>query len=132
MRLIVASVPHRRTSCGVNCFKHPQGEPLQGKALQDFVVDKVDDLKAQDIIAIDVVGKSSITDCMIICTGTSSRHVVSIAGHLVEEVKAVGIDAMGVKGINEADWVVVDLGEVIVHVMQEESRQLYELEKLWG
>lgn len=105
---------------------------MQGKALQDFVVDKVDDLKAQDIIAIDVKGKSSITDCMIICTGTSSRHVVAIAGHLVEEVKAAGRDAMGVKGINEADWVVVDLGEVIVHVMQEESRQLYELEKLWG
>jgi len=105
---------------------------LQGKALQDFVVDKVDDLKAQDIIAIDVTGKSSITDCMVICTGTSSRHVMSIAGHLVEEAKAAGLDPMGVKGINEADWVVVDLGDVIVHVMQEESRQLYELEKLWA
>ncbi|EIC84521.1 ribosome silencing factor [Serratia sp. M24T3] len=105
---------------------------MQGKALQEFVIDKVDDLKAQDIVTIDVAGKSSITDCMVICTGTSSRHVVSIAGHLVEEAKAAGLDAHGIKGINEADWVVVDLGEVIVHVMQEESRVLYELEKLWG
>ena len=77
---------------------------MQGKALQDFVIDKIDDLKGQDIVAIDVHGKSSITDCMIICTGTSTRHVMSI----------------------------VDLGDVMVHVMQEESRRLYELEKLWS
>ncbi|WP_114192006.1 ribosome silencing factor [Edaphovirga cremea] len=105
---------------------------MQGKELQDFVIDKIDDLKGQDIIALDVVGKSSITDCMIICTGTSSRHVLSIAGHVVEEAKAAGMDTMSVKGINDSDWVVVDLGEVIVHVMQEESRALYELEKLWS
>ncbi|MDU6410220.1 MAG: ribosome silencing factor [Yersiniaceae bacterium] len=105
---------------------------MQGKALQDFVIDKIDDLKGQDIIALDVTGKSSITDCMIICTGTSSRHVMSIAGHVVEEVKAAGLHTLGVKGVNDADWVVVDLGEVIVHIMQEESRALYELEKLWG
>jgi len=105
---------------------------LQGKALQDFIVDKIDDLKGQDIIKIDVQGKSSITDCMIVCTGTSNRHVMSIAEHVVESSRKEGIDALSVKGITATDWIVVDLGEVIVHVMQEESRQLYELEKLWG
>jgi ribosome-associated protein len=110
---------------------HP-GENLQGKALQDFVIDKIDDLKGQDIIAIDVKGKSSITDCMIICTGTSTRHVVSIADHVVQESRAAGLLPLGVEGEATADWVVVDLGDVIVHVMQEESRRLYELEKLWG
>lgn len=110
----------------------PQGENLQGKALQDFVIDKIDDLKGQDIIAIDVKGKSSITDCMIICTGTSTRHVVSIADHVVQESRAAGLLPLGVEGEATADWVVVDLGDVIVHVMQEESRRLYELEKLWG
>ncbi|QCR36795.1 ribosome silencing factor [Nissabacter sp. SGAir0207] len=105
---------------------------MQGKALQDFVIDKIDDLKGQDIISLDVTGKSSITDCMIICTGTSSRHVMSIAGHVVEEAKAAGLDTLGVKGVNDTEWIVVDLGEVIVHVMQEESRALYELEKLWS
>ena len=99
---------------------------MQGKALQDFVIDKIDDLKGQDIIALDVQGKSSITDCMIICTGTSSRHVMSIADH------AAGLLPLGVEGENSADWIVVDLGDVIVHVMQEESRRLYELEKLWS
>ena len=110
----------------------PQGENLQGKALQDFVIDKIDDLKGQDIIAIDVKGKSSITDCMIICTGTSTRHVVSIADHVVQESRAAGLLPLGVEGDATADWVVVDLGDVIVHVMQDESRRLYELEKLWG
>lgn len=112
--------------------RSPQGENLQGKALQDFVIDKIDDLKGQDIIAIDVKGKSSITDCMIICTGTSTRHVVSIADHVVQESRAAGLLPLGVEGEATADWVVVDLGDVIVHVMQEESRRLYELEKLWG
>lgn len=110
----------------------PCGENLQGKALQDFVIDKIDDLKGQDIIAIDVKGKSSITDCMIICTGTSTRHVVSIADHVVQESRAAGLLPLGVEGEATADWVVVDLGDVIVHVMQDESRHLYELEKLWG
>ncbi len=110
----------------------PQGEHLQGKALQDFVIDKIDDLKGQDIIALDVQGKSSITDCMIICTGTSSRHVMSIADHVVQESRTAGLLPLGVEGESVADWIVVDLGDVIVHVMQEESRRLYELEKLWS
>ncbi len=105
---------------------------MQGKALQDFVIDKIDDLKGQDIVAIDVCGKSSITDCMIICTGTSSRHVIAIADHVVQSSRAVGLLPLGVEGQNGAEWVVVDLGDVIVHVMQEESRRLYELEKLWS
>ncbi|ADP11924.1 MULTISPECIES: ribosome silencing factor [Erwinia] len=105
---------------------------MQGQALQDFVVDKIDDLKGQNIVTLDVRGKSSITDCMVICTGTSTRHVVSIAEHVVQEARLAGLRPFGVDGRAAADWVVVDLGEVIVHVMQEESRQLYELEKLWS
>lgn len=105
---------------------------MQGKALQDFVIDKIDNLKGRNIIALDVQGKSSITDCMIICTGASGRHVASIAEHLARESRAAGLPPYAVAGANTADWMVVDLGEVIVHVMQEESRRLYELEKLWG
>jgi ribosome-associated protein len=105
---------------------------LQGKALQEFVIDKIDDLKGQNIIAIDVQGKSSITDCMIICTGTSSRHVASIADHVVQESRTAGLKPLGVDSKTASDWVVVDLGDVIVHVMEAESRQLYELEKLWS
>jgi len=105
---------------------------LQGKALQAFVIDKLDDTKGQDIVALDVQGKSSITDCMIICTGTSTRHVMALAHNLVQEARAIGLKPFSVDRQAVTDWLVVDLGEVIVHILQEESRQLYELEKLWS
>lgn len=102
------------------------------QSLQDFVIDKIDDFKAKDIVLLDVKGKSSITDYMVICTGTSSRHVSSIAHHLLDEAKKNGCLVLGTEGQNDSDWIVVDLDSVMVHIMQEESRQLYELEKLWS
>lgn len=105
---------------------------LPPNELHDFIVDKLDDLKSKDIVKLDVRGKSPITDYMIICTGTSSRHILSIAEHLIQSVKQIGILPLGSEGKAGTDWIVVDLGDIIVHVMQEDSRQLYELEKLWG
>ncbi|CAQ85248.1 MULTISPECIES: ribosome silencing factor [Photorhabdus] len=105
---------------------------LQGRELQQFVIDKLEDSKAQDIVSLNVHGKSSITDCMIICTGTSNRHLMSVADNLVGDCRASGLTPLGVEGQGVSDWIVVDLGEVIVHVMQEESRRMYELEKLWS
>lgn len=102
------------------------------QSLQDFIIDKIDDLKGKDIVTLDVRGKSSITDYMIVCTGTSIRHVSSIAEHLLDEAKKHGLLVLGSEGKNDADWVVVDMDSVIVHIMQEETRQLYELEKLWS
>lgn len=105
---------------------------MQGQTLQDFIINTLDNSKAQDIVVIDVSKNSSITDTMIICTGTSSRHVMSIADNLVQVAKKAGLATMGLKGAAESDWIVVDLGEAIVHILQDEARQLYELEKLWG
>ncbi|WP_084023113.1 ribosome silencing factor [Xenorhabdus hominickii] len=105
---------------------------LQGTELQQFVIDKLEDSKAQDIVSIDVRGKSSITDCMVICTGTSSRHLMSVADNLVDDCRQAGIMLLGVEGQGISDWVVVDLGEIMVHVMQEDSRRMYELERLWS
>lgn len=105
---------------------------MQDDALRNFVIDKIDDLKAQDVVIIDVKGRSSITDCMIICTGTSSRHVLSIASHVMAQSRETGLSILGMEGNNMADWIVVDLGDVMLHVMQEDSRNLYQLEKLWS
>ncbi|AWH87710.1 ribosome silencing factor [Limnobaculum parvum] len=105
---------------------------MQGNELQSFVIDKIEDLKGQDIVSIDVSKTSSITDCMIICTGTSSKHVQSIADHVVQSARQAGMLPLGIDGQNAGDWVVVDLDHVMVHVLQEDSRQLYELEKLWS
>ncbi|MBK5142835.1 ribosome silencing factor [Budviciaceae bacterium BWR-B9] len=105
---------------------------MQGSELQSFVIDKIEDLKGLNIVRIDVSKTSSITDCMIICTGTSSKHVQSIADHVVQSARQAGMLPLGIEGQNAGDWVVVDLDDVIVHVLQEDSRQLYELEKLWS
>ncbi len=100
--------------------------------LNDFLADKADDMKAQDIVTLDVQGKSSITDFMIVCTGTSKRHVSSIADHVAREAKQAGMTPLAIDGENEGEWVVVDMGTTILHVMQESHRELYQLEKLWG
>ncbi|AWK14458.1 ribosome silencing factor [Candidatus Fukatsuia symbiotica] len=105
---------------------------MQSKTLREFIIDKLDDLKGDAIVAIDVQGKSDITDCMILCTGTSTRHVSALADNLIQESRLAGIRALGTEGQKLSDWVVIDFGEVIVHVMQEESRRVYELEALWS
>ncbi|EOU2463666.1 ribosome silencing factor [Vibrio navarrensis] len=100
--------------------------------LKDFLADKADDMKAENIVVLNVEGKSSVTDFMIICSGNSKRHVSSIADHVAEEVKKVGLTPLGMEGEKEGEWIVLDLGDAMLHVMQEEQRQLYQLEKLWG
>lgn len=85
-------------------------------------------MKAMDIVTLDVRDKSSITDFMVLCTGNSKRHVSSIAEHVADEARAANIHTLGMEG----EWVVLDLGDVMLHIMQEEQRQLYQLEKLWN
>ncbi|EAR54773.1 hypothetical protein SKA34_20857 [Photobacterium sp. SKA34] len=105
---------------------------MQVQELQDFIVDKIDDIKAQDIVTIDVRGKSSITDVMVICTGSSNRHVSSIADHVNKESKLIDFPPFGISGEEEGQWVIVDMGNVMLHIMQEDARQVYQLEKLWS
>ena len=105
---------------------------MQGQTLHAFIADKIDDLKGRDIVTLDVRGKSSITDCMIICSGNSNRHVCSIAEHVAEELRHAGLQPLGIEGQSEGEWGLVDMGEVIIPVMQDETRALYQLEKLWS
>lgn len=104
---------------------------MQTLELQAFVLDKIEDMKGRDIQVIDVRGKSPITDTMIICTGTSKTHVKSIANHLSLEAKHAGLELLGSEGVADSEWVLVDLGDVIAHIMLQESRDFYQLEKLW-
>lgn len=100
--------------------------------LVDFLTKTLEGLKAEDIQTIDVKGKSSITDTMILATGTSSRHVASTADNLINESKKVGVDVFAHEGKAMADWIVIDFGQAIVHILQRESREMYQLEKLWA
>jgi ribosome-associated protein len=91
----------------------------------------LEELKAKDVVEIDVRGKSSITDFMVIASGTSTRHVKSIANEVVVFAKKLDIMPLGVEGEREAEWVLVDLGDVVVHVMLPRVREFYALERLW-
>ena len=104
---------------------------MQAEQIQSFVADKADDMKAIDIVTLDVRNKSNITDFMVLCTGSSKRHVTSIAKHVSDHARAENIELIGMEGNHIGEWIVVDLGDVMLHVMQEEQRHLYQLEKLW-
>lgn len=99
--------------------------------LLSLVNSTLEDAKAEDVRHLDVRALTTITDHMVIGTGTSNRHVQSLAQHVIEAVKAAGGPRAGVEGLEQGEWVLVDLGDVIVHLMQAQARAHYQLEKLW-
>lgn len=105
--------------------------PDMAERLRALVLKALDDLKAKDIQEIDVRGKSSVTDLMVVVSGTSSRHVKSIADEVVKQAKHASMPPIGVEGLREGEWVLVDLGDIIVHVMLPRTREFYALERLW-
>lgn len=105
---------------------------MQSEELFELVTKSLDDMKAVDVKVLDVAALTTITSKMLVCTGTSKRHVKSIADNLVAEAKQAGAQPFGVEGSGEAEWVLVDLGEIVVHVMQAQARALYQLESLWA
>lgn len=100
--------------------------------LKKLAIDALEELKGRDITQLDVAKLTDVTDLMVIASGTSTRHVSALAQNLVEKAKAEGLQPRGVEGGNNADWVLVDLGDIIVHIMLPEARALYDLERLWA
>ena len=112
---------------------HPlSADEFDSGKLVNIVMDSLDDAKAEDSILIDLQGKTSIADAMIITTGRSSVHVASIADRVFKALKEVMKGLPRVEGLSGGDWVLIDAGDVIVHVFRPEVRQFYNLEKMWG
>jgi ribosome-associated protein len=105
---------------------------MNANELKEIVVDALEDLKGVDIKVLDVRGKSDVTDILVIGSGTSTRQIGALAENVREKVKERGIQPFGVEGDQNSGWVLVDLGDVVVHVMLPETRDFYNLEKLWG
>jgi ribosome-associated protein len=104
---------------------------MQADELLKIIQDTLDERKGTNIKIIDVQGKTSVTDYMVLATGTSDRHVKSLCDYVIEKVKEKGLVPLGVEGGQGSDWILLDLGDVILHVMTAQTREFYQLEKLW-
>ena len=104
---------------------------MQTDALTTFVIEKIEDMKGRDITTLDISEKSNFADFMIVASGNSSRHVKSIAQSVTMECRAEGVEPLGVEGNDVGEWALVDLGNLIVHIMTDETRDKYQLEQLW-
>ena len=112
--------------------QNEQQAAVSDEALRDLVLAALEDSKAEDPAVLDVRGKTGITDFMIIVSGTSNRHLRSIADTVVEQARKQGVRPLGVEGVESAEWILVDLADVVVHIMLPRVRDLYRLERIWG
>lgn len=97
-----------------------------------LVLSSLDDSKAEDIVSIDLKGKSALADHMVVASGRSHRHVSAVADHLLRDLKEKGFGNPKVEGLQNGDWVLIDSGDVIIHIFRPEVRSFYNLEKLWS
>jgi len=133
-RLLQAKPTIKRPKAGAQAAKPKPAAKLQSAAkgsLKSVILDALTDMKALEVKVLDVRGITDIADFMVIASGTSDRHVRSVAQRVVEKTKAAGFRPHGVEGQQDSDWVLIDLHEMIVHVMLPRMREFYGLEKLW-
>jgi ribosome-associated protein len=96
------------------------------------VKSSLDHDKADDVVVLDLAGKTSIADYMIVASGTSKRHIAAMSDHILEKVKEIGATSVATEGTGYCDWVLIDSGDVVVHLFRPEIREFYALERLWG
>ena len=106
-------------------------EPLSTTTLLEVIITSLEDDKAEEIISIDLKGKSSIADSMVIASGRSTRQVAAIADHLATNIKKAGFGHCKIEGLEKSDWVLIDAGDAIIHIFRPEVRSFYNLEKMW-
>ncbi len=106
--------------------------PEVSEALKDLVLDALDDIKGNEIVSLDVEGQTDIADFMVVASGTTARQVKALSDNVVVKAKAAGYPVNSVEGDDTSEWVLIDLGDVICHVMLPKVREFYDLERLWS
>lgn len=101
-------------------------------SLKTLVLEVLEDFKAQDVNAMDVRSMTVMTDYMIVATGNSNRHIRAIAENVIRRAKEQNYQPIGIEGVDEGEWILIDLSDVVVHIMLAKTREFYALEKLWG
>ena len=100
--------------------------------LINIVLDALEEVKGKDIVTLNVTNLTDVMDTMIVASGNTSRQVKALANSVIEDAKKAGFQPIGVEGVDSGEWVLVDLGDIVIHVMQPTIREFYELEKLWS
>ncbi len=108
-----------------------RGADAAARALE-LVLASLEDSKAEDITTINIAGKSALGDYMVVVSGRSNRHVTSIADHLISDLKDEGLGTPRIEGLEAGDWVLIDTGDIIIHVFRPEVREFYNIEKMWA
>jgi ribosome-associated protein len=112
--------------------KRVKTEPSELDRLQAVIVASLDDDKAEKIVTLDLAGKAMFCDRMIIATGLADRQIVAMAQHLVEKLAEAGLKRVPIEGANGSDWVLIDAGDIVIHLFKPEARTTYALERMWG
>ena len=129
---ITLTTVHAKGSARGALSKSPErGDDAADRALQ-VVLASLEDSKAEDIVTIDIAGKSALGDYMVVVSGRSSRHVAAISDHLLTDLKDEGFGSARVEGLETGDWVLIDTGDIIVHVFRPEIREFYNIERMWA
>ncbi|HQT79231.1 MAG: ribosome silencing factor [Rhodospirillales bacterium 20-64-7] len=112
--------------------RRPKAEPSELDRLQAVILASLDDDKAENIVTLDLAGKAMFCDRMVIATGLADRQISAMAQHLGEKLKEAGLGRVQVEGAGGSDWVLIDAGDIVVHLFKPDARTLYALEKMWG
>lgn len=127
----LTTVHTKGKAAGTSPKSKERGADAAAHALE-LVLTSLEDSKAEDIVTIDIAGKSALGDYMVVASGRSSRHVSAICDHLISDMKEEGYGNARVEGLEAGDWVLIDTGDIIIHVFRPEIREFYNLEKMWG
>jgi ribosome-associated protein len=128
----IAPIAPEEPTFEAESFSESSEASLSGDIAKEMILTRLDDDKAQDVVVIDLKDKSSIADCMIVASGRSQRHVGALADNLLRALKDAGAGKARVEGMPHCDWVLIDVGDVIVHLFRPEVRSFYNLEKIWS